>query len=65
MKIGNNIYDIGCEMANCKNIAKYRLVFDGELSHDLHICAECLLKMHLELSNFFKDKAQKAGNKTN
>ncbi|MCL1901473.1 MAG: hypothetical protein FWG51_03635 [Firmicutes bacterium] len=59
MKIGKNIYDVGCEMANCKSIAKYRLIFDGELAHDLHICSECLTRMHNELVNFFKNNGQK------
>jgi len=65
MKIGKNAYQIGCEMANCINIANYRLVFDGELAHDLHICKECLYKMHSELNSFFKEKEQKKVNVAN
>jgi len=59
MKVGRNMYDIACEMSNCKNVAKYRLIFDGELSHDLHICRDCLKKLQGELNSFFNEKGKK------
>lgn len=56
MRIGKNKYTVGCEIAGCKNIAENRLVLDGELQHDIHICKNCLEKLFNELNEFLKKK---------
>lgn len=59
MKIGQNQYTIGCEISGCKNIAENRLIFDGELEHDIHICQKCLDRLFNELNEFLKKKKPK------
>lgn len=56
MKVGQNVYTIGCEISGCKNIAENRLIFDGELEHDIHICKDCLDRLYKELNMFLKKK---------
>ena len=56
MKIGENQYAVGCEISGCKNIAGNRLILDGELEHDIHICKKCLERLFKELNVFLKKK---------
>lgn len=56
MKIGKNQYAVGCEISGCKNIAENRLVLDGELEHDTHICKKCLNRLFDELNLFLNKK---------
>jgi len=56
MKVGENKYTIGCEISGCNNIAENRLIFDGELEHDIHICKSCLTRLYSELHTFLKKR---------
>ena len=57
MKLTEINYKIKCDMAGCKNLAKYAIRTGGIFTYDLNICSECVVSLYTCLGKVIVPKS--------